>query len=126
MVLNALDAKRAVDFGSFLDALTAPTPNQTWLEQAAAKLRQERDPDGVKRGNRSAMIVRLTERDGGDCWFCRKPLGQDISIEHLQPLALQGSWADANLALAHKGCNKAAGHLTRFDKERLRDELAEQ
>lgn len=63
------------------------------------------------------------ERDGTDCWFCAKPLNGDVTLEHLQPLALGGNWGLGNLALAHRGCNKAAGHLSRIKKEALRDEM---
>lgn len=115
--------ERALLFGAVLDNLCRPSPAQLWLERAAAQLREERDPGKVKRGNRQKTVVRLLARDGNDCWYCAKPLGEDITLEHLTPLALGGSWADDNLALAHKGCNKAAGHLTRFEKEKLRDEL---
>jgi 5-methylcytosine-specific restriction endonuclease McrA len=115
--------ERALIFGAFLESLSAPTPSQLWLERAAAQLRQERDPDGSRKKNRDKLVARLLVRDGADCWFCGKHLGQDITLEHLTPLALQGGWNDDNLALAHKACNKAAGHLTRFEKERLRDEM---
>lgn len=113
----------ALLFGQFLDRLTAPTPSQLWLERAAAQLRETRDPGAIKRGERAAMVTKLKARDGVGCWFCGNALGQDISIEHLTPLALQGSWADDNLALAHIRCNNAAGHLTRFEKERLREQM---
>lgn len=115
--------ERAMIFGAILEDLARPTPRQLWLEQAAAELRQQRDPDGTKKGSRDKIVTRLLVRDGSDCWFCGKPLGNDITIEHLTPLALQGTWADDNLALAHKCCNKAAGHLTRFEKEQLRDKM---
>jgi hypothetical protein len=116
--------ERALIFGAFLDALSKPTPNQLWLERAAAELRQQSDPDGSKSRTKRAIVLRLLKRDGPDCWFCGHSMHEDdMSIEHLQPRALQGSWADDNLALAHKGCNKAAGHLTRFEKEKLRDEM---
>jgi hypothetical protein len=119
----AQSRQRSLIFGAFLDSLNQPTPSQLWLERAAAELRQQRDPEGTKSRNRAAIKSRLLTRDGADCWFCGKPLGEDISIEHLTPLALQGSWADENLALAHRSCNKAAGHLTRFEKEQLRDRM---
>lgn len=115
--------ERALIFGACLGSLAAPTPAQLWLERAAAELREQRDPDGSKRESRNKIVHRLMARDGGDCWFCGKMLGSDITLEHLTPRALQGSWADDNLALAHKACNKAAGHLTRFEKERLREQM---
>jgi 5-methylcytosine-specific restriction endonuclease McrA len=62
------------------------------------------------------------KRDGDDCWFCLKPLGDDVTIEHLHPQMMGGSWHEDNLALAHAACNKAAGHLPRAQKETLRAE----
>lgn len=117
------EVERALIFGAFLDCLSAPTPAQIWLEQAAAKLEAERDPDGSKQANRANTIAKLLQRDGHDCWFCGGSLGTDITIEHLQPRALGGNWGEANLALAHTGCNKAAGHLSRIKKEAMREEL---
>jgi 5-methylcytosine-specific restriction endonuclease McrA len=119
----ARSMQRALVFGAFLDALTQPTPSQIWLEDAAEQLRQRRDPDGEKRHSRNVLVKKLLDRDGHHCWYCAKPLGGDITLEHLQPLALSGTWAEANLALAHRGCNKSAGHLSRIKKEHLRDEM---
>jgi len=117
--------ERALIFGACLDSLFARTPTQLWLERAAAELRQQRDPDNGKKVSRDKIVARLLVRDGSDCWFCGKHLGRDVTLEHLTPLALQGSWADNNLVLAHRACNKAAGHLTRFEKEGLREQMRE-
>ena len=116
----ALEMERAMIFGAFLDSLSAPSLAQLWLEEAAAKLRAYRDADGSKKQKRDKIVIRLLARDGSDCFYCGKHLGEDVTLEHLTPLALGGSWADDNLALAHRGCNHAAGHLTRFEKETLR------
>jgi hypothetical protein len=117
------EAFRALDFAAFLTALEAPTPAQQWLERAAAELERQRDPDGDKKKRRDRAVIEVMERDGSDCWFCAKPLNGDVTLEHLQPLALGGTWKLDNLALAHKRCNKAAGHLPRFKKEVLREEM---
>jgi hypothetical protein len=114
---------RALIFGAALESICAPSPTQLWLERAAAELRQQRDPDGRKKESRDKTVIRLLARDGSECWFCGKEMSRDITLEHLTPLALQGTWADDNLALAHTACNKAAGHLTRFEKEQLRQRL---
>jgi hypothetical protein len=119
----AQSMERALIFGALLNSFTAPTPAQLWLERAAANLELQRDPDGSKQANRAATIAKLLQRDGHDCWFCARQLGTDITIEHLQPRALGGSWNLDNLALAHRGCNKTAGHLSRIKKEAMRDEL---
>jgi lipopolysaccharide biosynthesis protein len=119
----AQSMERALILNAFLNSLSAPTPAQLWLERTAAELERQRDPDGAKKATRSQTIAKLFQRDGHDCWFCARPLGEDISIEHIQPRALGGTWNDDNLALAHVGCNKAAGHLSRIKKEALREEM---
>jgi len=118
----AQSMERALLFNAFLDDLFKPTEAELWLERAAADLARQRDPDGAKRKHRDQAVIEVMERDGNNCWFCAKPLNGDVSLEHLQPLALGGTWKLDNLALAHGGCNKAAGHLSRFKKEALREQ----
>ncbi len=48
----------------------------------------------------------LLFRDGDDCCFCLKPLGDDISLEHLQERAQGGGNRLDNLMLAHVACNQ--------------------
>ena len=118
-----ISMERAIAFNNMLDELFKPTEAQLWLQRTAAKLERERDPDGDKRKRRDRAVIEVMERDGPDCWFCAKPLNGDVSLEHLQPLALGGKWNLDNLALAHSGCNRAAGHLPRFKKEALREQM---
>lgn len=119
----ARSMERAGIMSAFLNDLSAPTTAQLWLEQAAANLERHRDPDGKKQARRDKLVINLLERDGSDCWFCDRPLNGDVTLEHLQPLALGGNWNETNLALAHRGCNKAAGHLSRIKKEAMREDL---
>lgn len=119
----AQSMERALLFNAFLNDLLAPTEAQLWLERAAAQLRADSDPDGAKKQRRDRVIAMVMQRDGNDCWFCGRGLGRDITIEHLNPLALGGGWNDDNLALAHAGCNQAAGHLRRYEKEKLREQM---
>lgn len=118
----AQSMERAMIFADFMDSLFKPTPAQLWLERAAADLERQRDPDGEKKAKRDKLVISIMERDGSDCWFCGRPLGGDVTLEHLQPLALGGNWDESNLALAHRGCNKVAGHLSRIKKEALREQ----
>lgn len=67
------------------------------------------------------VVRRLLERDGGACFLCRKPLGEDCTVEHLVPLAVGGPNHIANLALAHSGCNLRMGHLSLMEKIALRE-----
>ena len=117
------DMDQAAVFGVFLDWLLAPTPAQLWLERAAAQLQDERDRDDSKRASSARLKVQVMERDGSDCWFCGQPLNGDVTLEHLHPLALGGNWSLGNLALAHRRCNKIAGHMSRIKKEELREQM---
>lgn len=119
----AAELERVNLFGEWLDSLFAPTPAQQWLERAVAEIDHQRDPDGSRKHRRDKVVLQLLQRDGDECWFCGRPMGRDVSLEHLQPLALGGNWSNGNLALAHSGCNKAAGHLSRIKKEELREQM---
>lgn len=63
-----------------------------------------------------ATVAALLERDGDCCFFCGKPLGDDITVEHLVAVAHGGPNHISNLFLAHQHCNKAAGHLSAPEK----------
>lgn len=75
---------------------------------------------------RRNRIAALVERDGDACFFCGQPLGDDITIEHLVPIAHGGTNHQSNLALAHEACNQRADHLSVAGKVRLRDEMRRQ
>lgn len=64
----------------------------------------------------AGTVARLIERDGSDCFFCRKPLGADVTVEHLVAVAHGGPNHISNLFLAHSHCNRAAGHLSAPEK----------
>lgn len=51
----------------------------------------------------------LLERDGNLCFYCWKPLGEDITLEHLIPLTSGGQNNLYNMVLAHDKCNHDAG-----------------
>lgn len=75
---------------------------------------------------RGTVINRLIERDGTLCWFCGKPLGNDITKEHLTPRTSGGTSDLTNLVLAHYRCNQMAGHLPLEVKLDLRKHLRSQ
>jgi len=64
---------------------------------------------------------RLLDRDGDECFFCRDPMGADLTVEHLVSRAHGGPNHIANLFAAHKRCNGYAGHLSAPEKIRLRE-----
>lgn len=66
---------------------------------------------------------RLLARDGDECWFCGRPMGQDCTIEHLVPKARGGRNTLANYALAHRRCNNSAADIPLTKKIELRARL---
>lgn len=79
----------------------------------------------TKRGNLGGKYNAILDRDGDACFFCRKPLGTDMTIEHLVAKVHGGPDHISNLFLAHKKCNEAAGHLSAVEKIRARERAAE-
>lgn len=63
-----------------------------------------------------ATVAALLERDGDNCFFCHRPLGDDITVEHLVAIAHGGPNHISNLFLAHLRCNQAAGHMSAAEK----------
>lgn len=60
--------------------------------------------------SRRRMKARLAERDGGRCWYCGIPFGEDLAaatLDHLVPRSQVYSWAAAALVLACGPCNAA-------------------
>lgn len=66
---------------------------------------------------------RIMQRDGSDCWFCGKPLGDDETLEHLVPQSRGGGNDSANCVLAHAVCNQKAANLSLSEKVELRSQL---
>ena len=71
----------------------------------------------VKRKKLSPVIQTLLDRDGDSCFYCWKTMDStDQSVEHIVPVAHGGPNHISNLALAHRRCNAAAGHLSAMEK----------
>ena len=62
-------------------------------------------------GVRARLIARLIVRDGDDCCYCHKPLGDDMTLEHRVAQSNGGDDDFDNLTLAHRGCNQRVGNL---------------
>ena len=81
-----------------------------------------------QREKKRLRFQQLRERDGDNCWRCRRPMrfdlprGHDLAptIEHLQPKSKDGTNHLDNLCLCHGRCNALLGDATREVKERLR------
>lgn len=64
----------------------------------------------------------LIERDGDCCFYCFKPMTDDeLTREHLLSKVHGGRNHIANEVLAHKSCNRQAGHLSVMEKIKIRE-----
>jgi 5-methylcytosine-specific restriction endonuclease McrA len=69
----------------------------------------------------------LRERDGDNCWRCRRPMNFDLprghdqapTIEHIQPKSKGGMGDLGNLCLCHGRCNRLMADATPEVKERM-------
>ena len=61
------------------------------------------------------------KRDGQLCFFCLKPVGVDITVEHLIALVDSGPDHLSNKVLAHSVCNQKAGSLSVMEKIQVRE-----
>lgn len=81
----------------------------------------EHDAINQRPGKKERLRSALRERDGDDCWICGHELHDDCTIEHKVALANGGTWAFANLALAHRECNRAVARLPLELKQSMRE-----
>lgn len=95
-------------------------PPGGWMRPDGGPFRKDSQPRASAQDKRRQ---RLIDRDGSDCWFCGRPLGDDITFEHLVSKSDGGFNKLANLALAHAACNKRAGNLPLVKKIALRAEM---
>lgn len=75
-----------------------------------------------QRGQVTKHRAALIQRDGDCCFFCIKPLGSNITIEHLVAHHKGGPDHMDNLALAHEACNKKAANMALMQKIKLREQ----
>lgn len=95
-------------------------------EEAAVCFENKKPWSGaIKNSNpvylKSVKLRSLFDRDGELCFFCHKPLNEDVTLEHLLPRSCGGSNHIRNLALAHYDCNQTAHHLSIVEKVKLRE-----
>ena len=65
----------------------------------------------------------LIDRDGETCFYCQKFLTlEDMTIEHLIPRSAGGLNHASNMAISCRLCNSKAGHLSVFQKIKIREE----
>jgi hypothetical protein len=92
----------------------------TELPEAPSKAKRRTSGSGKKSRSKANARQKLLARDGGDCWYCGKPMGDDCTIEHLVPKADGGRNSLANYALAHRACNQRAADKPLVEKLALR------
>ena len=62
---------------------------------------------------RAERLLRILERDGAECVWCRRPLApghRDLSVEHVIPRLKGGPAWPENEVAACRSCNRARGH----------------
>lgn len=69
-----------------------------------------------RRSNYKKEKAKLLERDGDNCFYCGKSLGDDITLEHLINLSAGGINTLANMVLAHEQCNFDTKTMTLAEK----------
>ena len=105
------DKGRLTFFGESKPAFDAYSNGESW--DAGVK--------SVRKKRTARLVAQLIERDGDACFFCGKPIGDEATIEHLVPVGHGGPSHLSNLALAHRSCNAAAGHLPLMMKIKMRE-----
>ena len=74
-------------------------------------------PATKRRPKSSVTIQAIRARDGGNCFYCLKPVAvEDESEEHLVSLTHGGPNHLSNLFLTHRKCNADAGNLSAPEK----------
>ena len=103
---------------------TARLTKQEVADEVAAIAASAAHYKAMRGKRRSTDEIRsaLRERDGEGCWLCREELGDDCTVEHKQPLSRDGTWAFANLALAHSSCNRLLGNAPAHIKQAAREQ----
>lgn len=102
----------------------------TWTGQAAEAFlafvgaKSWRAVRAEQRRYKSSVVCQaLRKRDGDACFFCHLQVAvEDESAEHLVSITHGGPDHIANMALAHRECNRAAGHLSLMEKIQVREQ----
>lgn len=92
-------------------------------EQQPRKAKSGKTGSAKRARHKAISRASLLLRDGGDCWYCGKPMGEDCTIEHLVAKADGGRNTMSNYALAHQRCNLLAADKPLVEKMALRAKL---
>lgn len=96
---------------------------EQFVSKFDAKPNPEDQPESRDEGLTARRRKRIIARDGSDCWFCGRQMGEDVTLEHLVPRSRGGGNDSANLVLAHRQCNAAAANLSISEKVEMRGRL---
>jgi len=95
--------------------------NNEYCRKAISAYKSNKKWDGrpIKTGRKQTykkQKIAIQKRDGSNCFYCNKPLEEDITLEHLISLTSGGKNTLGNMVLAHEDCNQNAGNLTVIQK----------
>lgn len=80
-------------------------PEKTRVHRAARRAREL-----AAEGSFTADDIHLQYRaQRGNCWHCGKPVGDDYHVDHLRPLAKDGTNDPRNLVISCEPCNLSKG-----------------
>ncbi|MBO9624130.1 MAG: HNH endonuclease [Sphingomonas sp.] len=99
-------------------ALAAPGAGNQLEAASAPKPTVKQGDDESKAARRRAKLL---ARDGDECWFCGRAMGDDCTIEHLVARSKGGVNHLDNYALAHRACNNAAADKPLVEKIAMRE-----
>jgi 5-methylcytosine-specific restriction endonuclease McrA len=105
---------------AFLAGERKPSLNIPNLDRLQKSGKSNPADKGVTPSETAKQRLKLLARDGDECWFCGKPMGEDMTIEHLVPRSAGGGNKLANYALAHALCNHAAANKPLVEKIEMR------
>lgn len=84
-----------------------------------SKKKWDGKPDKVGRKSNHKYRKFLLDRDGSDCFLCGKDLGEDITVDHLIAISMNGKNVPSNMVLMHEACNKECGNMPLAAKVKL-------
>lgn len=79
-------------------------------EKHRTKQRNRRAREASASGTHTARdVVEQLQRQKGRCFYCGNKVGSDYHVDHVVPLALEGSNGPENIVISCPRCNKSKG-----------------
>ena len=84
---------------------------------------------GPTKPAKAKLVAQIYEAHGSLCWLCKTAMSfefqypdpRSVTVDHIVPLSLKGTWDTWNLRLAHKACNHARGNS--IDPEEITERI---